>query len=241
MKVLKSVTFSIAALTIAATCLINGCSDNNEVMPDGNLKSSPATASEDLADSDFITYDLPDCNFIKGSATDLTADEVEGLKYVREEEKMARDVYLFLSQKFKKPIFKNIKNSEQVHMDKVLCLLIHFNVEDPASDEIGEFTNYHIQELYDYLIDLGSNNIIDALTAGAIIEDYDIKDINDWMEETDNETIEKVFTNIVCGSGNHIISFSDLLDGYDTEYTPIYISDDEYEAILLAGHQNCNL
>ena len=155
MKVLKSVTFSFAALTIAATFLINGCSDYNAEMPDENLKNSPANA---------IDY-LPDCNFIKVSTTDLTDIEKEMLTYVREEEKMARDVYLVLSESYKKPIFKNIAKSEQVHMDKVLCLLIHFNVDDPALDNIGEFADPGIQVMYNDLIDLGSNNIIDALTA----------------------------------------------------------------------------
>ena len=239
MKIKKVLALLFAAFTIAAIWLIISCSKSNNLMTDENLLNGSATSENELY-SDITAEELPDCNFKIVSSTDLTDIEVEMLQYVREEEKMARDVYLVLSGKFKKAIFKKIALSEQEHMDKVLCLMIHFNVEDPASDEIGEFTNHHIQDMYDDLIDLATN-IINGLTAGAIIEDYDIKDLNDWMEVTENESIISVFSNIVCGSGNHIISFTELLNGFDTEYTPTYITEEEYQAILDAGSQFCGM
>ena len=235
----KISVLSTTVITIAAICLIIGCSKDNTLMKDANLANDNVTIAEDLLYSDLTVEELPDCNFEIISSVPLDEVEVEMLKYVREEEKMAHDVYYVLSGIYKKPIFNKIMESEQDHMDKVLCLMIHYNVEDPASDEIGEFTNDQIQELYDYLIDLGTKNIIDGLTAGAIIEDHDIKDLNDWMELTVKESIISVFTNIVCGSGNHIISFSDLLDGFGTEYSPIYITETEYQDILDAGSQFC--
>lgn len=237
----KISALSITAITIAAICLIIACSMDNTLMTDENLANDNVTTSADMLYSDLTWEELPECNFKIVSTAPLTEVEVEMLKYVREEEKMAHDVYYVLSEIYKKPIFKNIMKSEQNHMDKVWCLLIHFNVEDPASDEIGKFTNDEIQELYNYLVDLGTKNIIDGLTAGAIIEDYDIYDIEHWMSQTDNEAIISVFSNIVCGSGNHLISFTRLLDGFDIEYIPEYITSDEYQDILDAGSQLCGL
>jgi len=239
MKRFRYLTYSLALCTIVSMCLINSCSDENTVIPDENLRSSTDTKSGTLQDSEVTIEEDVDCNFITISSIELTDIEKEMLLFVREEEKMAHDVYLFYSEIFKKPVFTNIMKSEKVHMDRVLCLLIHFNIDDPASDEPGKFTNPDLQEMYNNLISLGSGTIIDALTAGATIEDFDIKDINGWIALTDNEAIIKVFTCLACASGNHLIAFTTLLDGYDVQYSPQYISSSEYLAIINDGHQFC--
>jgi len=240
MKTKKILTLLAAVLTIAAICLIISCSKANNLMTDENLSNGSAISEDELY-SYITAEELPDCNFKIVSSADLTDVEVEMLEFLREEEKMARDVYLVLSGIYKKRIFLTIAESEQIHMDKVLCLMDHYKVEDPASSEIGEFTNTYIQGLYDMLIELGTKGIIDGLTAGAYIEDYDIHDIHYWMDFTDNESILNVLSNIVCGSGNHIISFTELLNGFDTEYTPTHITQEEYQAILDAGSQFCGM
>jgi hypothetical protein len=223
----KDLINSLLAILIGACCFISCGNYEHELYVD-QLENGPE-----------ISYDVPpDCNFIKISSTELTEVEEEMLLYVREEEKMARDVYLFIADRFKQPIFKNIANSEKDHMDKVLCLLSHYNIEDPAQGP-GVFTNSEIQALYDELVALGSGPITDALTAGAIIEDYDIYDIHHWMTLTENENILNVFGNIVCGSGNHLIEFDSMLKSFGVQYVTEYISEEEYLAIIAAGHQNC--
>lgn len=213
---------------IIGTCWLISCGIEEQELPADQLKSAAEIPSE-LP---------PDCSFITISSIELTQVEKDMILFVREEEKMARDVYNVLADKFNKPIFKNIAKSEQVHMDKVWCLLYHFNLEDPILGP-GLFANEEIQELYYDLIDLGSGPITDALTAGAIIEDFDIKDINERMLLTQNESILTVFENIVCGSGNHLVEFVQKLETFDIEYEPGYISLEDYLAILAAGHQSC--
>ena len=226
----KNVIYSFLAILIGACC-ISSCADDEQELSLEPLKSVAET-SLDIP---------PDCNFTTISSIELTDLEEEMLLFVWEEEKMARDVYLLFDEdeRFKKPIFRKIADSEQVHMDKVFCLLIHFNLDDQVQDEIGIFSNPEIQELYDDLVALGSGPITDALTAGAIVEDYDINDINHWMTQTLNESILTVFRNIVCGSGNHLNVFDLQLKSFGIDYEPLYISPDEYQAIIDAGHQNC--
>jgi len=226
----RYVIYSFLAILIGVFCF-SSCTDYEQELPEEQLKSI-TEASLDIP---------PDCNFTTISSIELTDLEEEMLLFVWEEEKMARDVYLFLDEdeRCKKPIFRKIADSEQVHMDKVFCLLIHFSLDDQVQDEIGIFSNPEIQILYDDLIALGSGPITDALTAGAIIEDFHIHDINVWMEKTENESILTVFGNIVCGSGNHLIKFVHQLKSFGIEYEPLYLSDDEYQAIINAGHQNC--
>ena len=228
-------------IIIVSIGLLTGCSKDNPFMNNAKSAKYNAPAAEDLLYSDLGDEELPDCSFIIVSSASLSPVEIEMLEFVREEEKMAHDVYYVLSGIYKKPVFKNIMKSEQEHMDRVLCLLIHYQLEDPASDEIGKFSNPELQKQYDALIDLGITGIVDGLTAGALIEDFDIDNINKWIAQTDNEAILDVFTNIVCGSGNHLISFTELLDGFGEEYSPTFLSRAAYQAILDEGKQQCGL
>ncbi len=53
----------------------------------------------------------------------LTVQEKIDLLHLREEEKLARDVYLYAFDKYGLKIFQNISSSEQRHADKILEIL----------------------------------------------------------------------------------------------------------------------
>ena len=75
------------------------------------------------------------------SAATLTKPEIDALLLMREEEKMARDVYLELNDLWGLPIFQNIANSEQTHMNAVKTLLDRYGLQDPAAGRgVGEFS-----------------------------------------------------------------------------------------------------
>ena len=124
-------------------------------------------------------------------------------------------------------------------MDRVLCLLEHYGIEDPASPEIGVFSNPDLQLLYDNLVEQGSASLIDAFTVGATIEDVDIYDLQEYVTQTENEAILTIFGHLTCGSRNHMRSFSALLENQQVTYTPQYISQEEYDAIISSGHEFC--
>jgi hypothetical protein len=163
----------------------------------------------------------------------ISEEEKEGLIEMREEEKLARDVYLTLYDKWKLQIFKNIANSEQTHTDSVKYLLEKYNISDPVeSEEVGKFSNPKFEELYNSLVEKGSQSAVDALIVGATIEDLDIADLENWINKTDNEDIKLVYENLMKGSRNHMRAFVGMLNNYGANYTPQYISNEEYEQIL---------
>ena len=91
---------------------------------------------------------------------ELDAVEVAGLLYMREEEKLARDVYLTLYEKWEMPIFQNIANSESTHMEAIETLIDRYNLEDPAAGkDAGVFTDQTLQGLYDQLVAEGSQSL----------------------------------------------------------------------------------
>ncbi len=166
--------------------------------------------------------------------------EIEDLLWMREEEKLARDVYLTLAEQWDVAVFTNISQSEQQHMDAVAVLLERYGLEDPVGENgVGEFTNPELQALYDELVAQGSQSLADALTVGATIEDVDILDLEEAMARTDNADIQQVYSSLECGSENHLRAFVSTLEQMTGEsYTPQFIDQATYDAIL-AGNTDC--
>ena len=165
---------------------------------------------------------------------DLTENEIIGLQFMREEEKLARDVYLTLYSQWSLIPFKHISKSEQVHMDAILNLLNRYELDDPAEgNEIGEFTNEDLQNLYDELIARGSESALEALKVGALIEEVDIIDIQRLIDEDfKSEDIVFVMSNLLRGSGFHLKAFVWNLKKYDVDYTPVLLDEDKFNEIV---------
>ena len=167
----------------------------------------------------------------------LTAAEIEGLAFMREEEKLARDVYLVLYDQWNIPIFQNIANSEASHMQALLTLIERFGIEDPAvGNGVGEFTNPDLQALYDQLVSQGSQSLVDALKVGAAIEEIDILDLEERLAQTDKDDIIMVYESLLKGSRNHLRSFTKSITQQTGEaYVQQYLNPDAYGAIIGTG------
>ena len=168
------------------------------------------------------------------AAGQLNNAEIDGILYMREEEKLARDVYLTLYQKWELPIFQNIAGSEATHMEAVKPLIDRYGLEDPAaSKDIGVFTNLTLQELYDQLVAEGSKSLADALRVGAAIEEIDILDLEERIALTDKADIQLVYENLMKGSRNHLRAFTSTLEKQTGEsYQPQYLDPVAYETIV---------
>ena len=161
------------------------------------------------------------------------SSRIDGLLYMREEEKLARDVYLTLYEKWGARTFLNIAKAEQQHMDVVGALLAARNIEDPVSGSAtGEFKNADLAALYSSLVSQGMKSVTDAYLVGAIIEDLDISDLKESLAKTADEAEIWVYTNLLKGSENHMRSFVRQLARYGITYKARYISDAELQAIL---------
>ncbi len=169
----------------------------------------------------------------KNLASQLTAQETKDLIQLREEEKLARDVYLFLYEQWGQWLFSNIAESEQQHMDAVYNLLNKYGIPDPVEiDEPGVFRNTDLQHLYDELTVVGSVSEIEALWVGATIEDLDIYDIQKMLENTTKNDLINVYQNLMKGSRNHLRSFGGQLETFGVIYEAQYLLQEEVDAII---------
>jgi hypothetical protein len=169
----------------------------------------------------------------------LTEAEKTDLLVLREEEKLARDVYIYAFTEYGITVFNNISESEQRHMDKVLTLLNTYGIPDPASTAVGVFNNPSLQALYNTLTAKVDSSSMDALTVGATIEDLDIEDIEVFMGHTVKADILSVYENLQCGSRNHMRSFYAQILENGGSYTPQFISIEYFTEIINSGNEKC--
>jgi hypothetical protein len=168
----------------------------------------------------------------------VTEDEERWLLIMREEEKLARDVYLTLGDMWGLPIFTNIASSEETHTNAVEVLLNRYSLVDPVVDDaVGVFTNQEIQKLYDTLTAQGSESLLAALIVGATIEDLDIDDLDNAMAQNTKEDIEVVYQNLQKGSRNHLRAFVRQIERNDGTYAPQYISVADYNNIISSSQE----
>ena len=143
----------------------------------------------------------------------LTESELANLVFMREEEKLARDVYSHMFSVWGSQVFGSIAASEQRHMDAVLSLLNTYGIPDPASgNSAGIFDNTALQKLYDTLIQVGAVSELDAMQVGITIEDTDIADLKLAIQTTAKSNVVRVYNNLLKGSLNHLAAFTNNLE-----------------------------
>ena len=174
------------------------------------------------------------------NANGLTDAEIEGLLYMREEEKLAHDVYTTLYDIWGLQVFNNIANSEQTHTEAVKRLLDTYAIDDPATGAaIGVFADPVLQSLYDDLVATGSKSLADAIKVGAAIEEIDILDLQENLTGLTDTAIRQVYESLLSGSENHLRAFTSTLERQTGEtYVPQYLSEAIYNAILSGSAQN---
>jgi hypothetical protein len=175
---------------------------------------------------------------IEASASSLTDVEVEGIMFMREEEKLAYDVYTTFGDLYGQPVFSNIASAEAQHMAAVLGLIEAYDLDDPVDDNsVGEFANAELQALYDELIAKGSVDLAAALEVGAVIEEVDILDLERYLGDTANPDIIQVYENLLRGSENHLRAFVSQLESRGIDRDPVLMEASAYEATLASGTQ----
>lgn len=176
----------------------------------------------------------------------LSTEEIAGLKFMREEEKLAYDVYVALYAAFQSDpdakVFYNVSLSEATHTESIRQLLVKYDIDDPAAGNgPGVFTDPALQSLYDTLVAQGLQNVKAALSVGALIEETDIHDIAESLAQTDEDDITIVYESLMCGSRNHLRSFDAALEKKGVDYVAQVLSQEEYDRIAAEPEETCGI
>lgn len=194
------------------------------------------------------------------TAAELDADEAAHLVFMREEEKLARDVYLTFTDMYpEQGVFATIATrSEQTHTDTMRDKLDQYGLQDPnpATNDLpgsvgvftGEQWGWYFTEKFQALVSRGAENELAALYVGALIEELDMHDITDCpqvmvdagytdpcgLRHTDEIALSNAYRSLIDGSGNHLRAYVGQIEAVIGEgnYRAQYLSQDEVDAIL---------
>jgi len=218
----RSIAFITSCILIVLVLISTGCtSDTSNII---DVDNEGVTNIDKKALDETINESSPQ---------NLNDSEEEGILFMREEEKLARDVYLQMYQIWETTVFNNIGKSEQTHMDAMESLITRYGLADPVEGmDIGEYTDQILQELHDELIEAGSNSEMDALKVGAAIEEIDIIDIERYKVQTNKQDIITVYDNLLKGSRNHLRSFVSVMEKRGISYEPQYLSKEVFNDII---------
>lgn len=179
----------------------------------------------------------------------LSAQDSAELTYMREEEKLARDVYLTLSDYWYArsgnlpvvTVMQNIAQAEQKHMDQVEAKLEQYGLPDPVLDEnqLGGFVNPELAALYNELLTRGQKSPLDALLVGGLIEEVDIQDLKEAMLATQRTDLDSLYDSLMCGSRNHLRAFASQVAATQGSYVAQLLPQAEVNAIITSPHERC--
>jgi len=234
MKKYMLIVISVVLMVSSVACSPVATVDEMEIAEEAVAQAAEVSANEAVSDEPVHAMDHAVTDeMVSTSDGVLTEIEIEGLMFMREEEKLAGDVYRYFYDLYGSNVFQNIATSEDTHTNAILDLLNQYGVADPALAEPGVYSNPDLQALYDELTAQGSQSLKDALLVGVAIEEIDILDIEEYIAETDEADIQLVYQNLIAGSENHLRAFVRVL-GNQTgeEYSPQFITQERYDEIM---------
>ncbi len=149
------------------------------------------------------------------SAVAVDADVATALRFAREEERMARDLYATLADRYDGAApFAMITRSEQRHFDAVGRLLDRYRIADPAQDaKAGSYADPTLQKLYDQWLEQGQTSRSAAYDVGVALEQRDIADLGRTLATVDQTDVREVFTSLLDASRHHLAAFQAASDG----------------------------
>lgn len=143
---------------------------------------------------------------------DLRSEQIDDLKFIYEEEKLARDVYYAMYEKWGLNAFLNISRSEETHMSSVKSLLDKYSISIETKAR-GLFVNSELQNLYTTLVTRGNASITDALNVGIDIEELDISDLENIISRSSDD-VKIILEDLKAGSYNHLSAFKRLSERF---------------------------
>ncbi|MCW8825287.1 MAG: DUF2202 domain-containing protein [Gammaproteobacteria bacterium] len=195
-----------------------------------------------------------------GGSTGLDSKEASHLTFMREEEKLARDVYLTLANMYpNQTVFNTIATrSEQTHTDTMRDKLVQYNLPDPNPETnnlpgslgvfMGDEWGWYFSEKFNQLTAMGAESELSALYVGAFIEELDMHDIsvcpqvmqdNGYsspcgLEYTDERGLKNSYSSLIDGSENHLRAYVGQIEAVigSGNYQAQYLSQKEVDTIL---------
>ena len=142
-------------------------------------------------------------------STATSSSLADTIAFMSEEERMARDLYAALAEAHDGATpMSRITLSEQRHVDAVGRLLTTYGIADPGTGLApGSYAYPELNTLYTTLYAQGVASLDGAYAAGVAVEKADIADLRQAIDDSDDPTVDRVFTGLLQASEQHLRAF----------------------------------
>lgn len=138
----------------------------------------------------------------------LSDAEKATLLRMADEERMARDLYTKIAEKYPEATqFSRVAKSEQMHYDRVLALLDTYHLTKP-SDTPGTYADTGVQKLYNDWWTQAQKSQDEAYKVGIALEKADVADLEAAVKQSDNADLDQVYGRLLTASQRHEQAFS---------------------------------
>lgn len=160
----------------------------------------------------------------KQSSENLTGDELEGLLYMAEKQKLQRDVYLGMYERALNPIFNELYQTDGNNFEMVSETIEFYGQKNPVLNKaVGEFKRQEIQAIYDEFKSTAFNDVIDMLDFSIKMEESTALEIRSYMTIVKgNADLSQMYTELLACSYEQIAVLDNELNWnrFDTALLP---------------------
>lgn len=216
---------------VSSFTFFTSCNKSND-LPNGN--NSPLSLLEISTKSGaegITTFALNNICPILDATNPLTADEIEFLFAMREDEKLTKDLYTSFANQYPANIqFANIANAEANHIVAIERILGYYEIEFPQLTAVGIFNNQQLQIKYNELVAVTTN--IEAFSTMAKIEEENIVAYNEVFVNAQNANIKILLQNMIRASSNHLKAAIRQITLLGATYTPYLLDQSSFDLII---------
>lgn len=146
-----------------------------------------------------------------GSLGTPSAQLATELNYLRQEEKLAHDLYVLADSLYGAQQFGNIAQAEVHHGQAINSLLAGYSMADPnAGQAEGVFTDPQIQKTYNELAARIRQSQDEAAQVGILAEKTDIADLKKTIDSSPPAAVKSTLSHLVTASERHLQAFTRL-------------------------------
>jgi len=108
----------------------------------------------------------------------LSNQEIDGMLYLVENEKLLCDFFTVMYEKHNLPLFNQLALNEQKHLTMLSVKIDRYDLENPADQKPeGQYVNPELQGYYDQLVEHGNSGVYTALIGAIQKIEKDVVDI----------------------------------------------------------------
>jgi hypothetical protein len=218
-------------LAAVAVVVLSGCS---ELLPTFKEPEGPANVTF-VDEQGYTDVDLE----ALAAALDeletggLSEPEMEAILFMREWEKLARDVSADLSAEWKAEVFGRVAQSADTHTAAIKALIDRYALPDPSAVTWeGYYVNEELIAQHRQLVRQGGLSLADALKVEAEIQEISILELREYRAESDDEDVRLVYENLLRASRNHLRVFAGLLQDQGQTMDNQYLSQSLFDEIV---------